>query len=300
MIIWKKSKRGEEEIWWPYVKYYAEGRTKRPSPLWNDLDGNKKAARDVRALFSGKKIFDFPKPVPMIERCIRIAPNSSKDDIILDFFAGSAATAHAVMKMNAEDGGSRRFIQVQLPEPTEKSSEAFKFGLKTIADIGRERIVRAGGKLKEEMPEAVADFGFKYFKLAESNIRAWSPDRSDLESSLLLNKEHLIDGRTEQDVLYELLLKRGIELTVPIEERNSADKTIYSIGFGVLFACLDTSIKADDVDTLAQGIIDWHKELEPETDTHVFFRDSAFADDITKTNMAAILEQNGITHVRSL
>jgi len=110
----------------------------------------------------------------------------------------------------------------------------------------------------------------------------------------------LIEGRSEQDVLYELWLKRGIELTTTIEMENAADKTIYSIGYGVLFACLDTSIDGDEVDEVAQGIIDWHKGLDPETDTHVFFRDSAFADDIAKTNMATILEQNGITHVRSL
>lgn len=300
MIIWRKSKRNDSEIWWPYVKYYAEGRTKRPSPLWSDLEGNKKAARDVRELFDGKKVFDFPKPIPMIERCISIAPNSSSDDIILDFFAGSAATAHAVMRMNAEDDGSRRFIQVQLPEPIDEGSEAYKFGLKTIAEVGKERIRRAAEKIRTDFPETQADLGFKTFKLAGSNIVAWNPDRTDLEGSLLSHKEHLVKGRTEQDVLYELLLKRGIDLTVPIEERQAAGKTIYSIGYGVLFACLDTSIVATDVDEVAQGILDWHKELAPETDTHVFFRDSAFADDIAKTNMAAILEQNGISHVRSL
>lgn len=300
MILWKKTKRDDHEIWWPYVKYYAEGRTKRPSPLWNDLDGNKKAARDVRELFDGKKVFDYPKPIPMIERCIQISPNASKSDIILDFFAGSAATAHAVMKMNMDDGGQRRFIQVQLPEPTPESSEAFEAGYKTIADIGAERIRRAASKLATDSPLSTADLGFKYFRLDSSNIRAWNPDRTDLEETLLSHKEHLVEGRSEQDVLYELLLKRGIELTVPIEERQAAGKTIYSIGYGVLFACLDTSISAGEVDEVAQGVLDWHKELQPETDTHVFFRDSAFADDVAKTNMAAILEQNGISHVRSL
>ena len=110
----------------------------------------------------------------------------------------------------------------------------------------------------------------------------------------------MIEDRSEEDVLYELLLKRGVNLTVPIEKKNVSGKTVYSIGYGVLFACLNESISRDEVEALAQGIIDWHKELEPASDTQVVFCDSAFADDISKTNMTAILEQNGISHVRSL
>ena len=144
------------------------------------------------------------------------------------------------------------------------------------------------------------DLGFKVFKLASSNIRTWNPDQKDLEQSLLDSVEHLVEGRTEEDVLYELLLKRGVDLTVPIEQREITGKTVYSIGYGVMFACLDTKLNLDEVETVAQGIIDWHKELEPASDTQVVFRDSAFSDDISKTNMTAILEQNGIAHVRSL
>jgi len=142
--------------------------------------------------------------------------------------------------------------------------------------------------------------GFKTFKLTGSNIQAWNPDRADLEESLLSHEEHLVEGRTEQDVLYELLLKRGVDLTVPIESRDVSGKNIYSIGYGVLFACLDESITKEQVEDVAQAIIAWYGELAPSSDTHVFFRDSAFRDDVSKTNMAAILEQNGITHVRSL
>ena len=137
-------------------------------------------------------------------------------------------------------------------------------------------------------------------KLAPSNIRSWNPDRADLENSLLSHQEHLVEERTEQDVLYELLLKRGVDLSVPIESREVAGKNIYSIGYGVLFACLDESITKEQVEDIAQGIVAWYGELAPSSDTHVFFRDSAFRDDVSKTNMAAILEQNGITHVRSL
>ena len=297
IILWKKTKRDGDEIWWPYVKYYLEGRTKRPSPLWNDLDGNKKAARDVRALFDGKKVFDFPKPVPMIERCIQIAPNASEDDIVLDFFAGSGSTAHAALSLNKSDNGKRRFICVQLPESVDDGIEASKMGYQNIAQISRDRIKRAGDSLGRDEGR---DVGFRTFKLSESNVRAWNPDRTDLEESLLSHEEHLVEGRSEQDVLYELLLKRGVDLAVPIEIREVAGKSIYSIGYGVLFACLDESITKDQVEDIAQGIVTWYGELAPSSDTHVFFRDSAFRDDVSKTNMAAILEQNGITHVRSL
>lgn len=299
-ILWKKTKRDDKEVWWPYVKYYLEGRTKRPSPLWNDLDGNKKAARDVRALFDGKKVFDFPKPIPMIERCIQIAPNSSPDDIILDFFAGSATTAHAVMLLNAKDSGNRRHISIQLPEPVEEDSEAFSAGFKTISEISRERITRAAKAIKKDYPHFDGDLGFKVFKLSSSNIKAWNPDRADLEETLLSHQEHLVEGRSEQDILFELLLKRGIDLAVPIESKTVIEKNIYSIGYGAVFACLHETISHDEVEGIAHAILKWHEELKPASDTHVFFRDSAFSGDVSKTNMAAILEQNGITHVRSL
>ena len=144
------------------------------------------------------------------------------------------------------------------------------------------------------------DLGFKVFGLSNSNIHSWNPDQTDLEKSLLLHENHLIEGRTEQDVLYELLLKRGIDLAAPIEKCEISGKVIYSIGYGVLIACLDESISLKQVEDIAQGIVEWHTKLEPSSDSHVFFRDSAFKDDVSKTNMAAILEQNGITHVRSL
>ena len=296
-ILWKKTKRGEKEIWWPYVKYYLEGRTKRPSPLWNDLDGNKKAARDVRILFDGKKIFDFPKPVPLIERCIQIVPNASDDDIILDFFAGSGSTAQAVISLNQKDNGKRRFICIQLPESVENGTEASEAGFENIAQIAKERIRRAGKLLNND---GYLDTGFKSFSLSETNLRVWDPSVTDLEESLLLHQEHLIEGRTEQDILYELLLKRGVDLVAPLESKEVIGKTIYSIGYGVLFACLSESINKDQVEEIAQVIVEWHRELEPSSNTHVFFRDSAFGDDVSKTNMAAILEQNGINHVRSL
>ena len=161
-------------------------------------------------------------------------------------------------------------------------------------------MVNSGKKITEEGEGKLIDIGFKVFRLNMSNIQAWNPDRTDLEESLLTHEEHLIDGRSEEDILYELLLKRGVDLAVPIESREVSGKNIYSIGYGVLFACLDESITKEQVEDIAQGIVTWYSELAPSSDTHVFFRDSAFRDDVSKANMAAILEQNGITHVRSL
>lgn len=159
---------------------------------------------------------------------------------------------------------------------------------------------RAAKQIESQSENKGIDTGFKVFSLASSNIKVWNPDRLDLEQTLLSHQEHLVEDRSEQDVLYELLIKRGIDLAVPIESRKVSGKNIYSIGFGVLFACLDKSIVQADVESIAKGILSWYQELSPSSDTHVFFRDSAFSDDVSKTNMAAILEQSGITHVRSL
>ncbi|MCY4300685.1 MAG: site-specific DNA-methyltransferase [Aestuariivita sp.] len=243
--------------------------------------------------------FENPKSVDLVVELIKLL--NSDHCIVMDFFAGSSTTAHAVMKLNAIDGSNRSYISVQLPEITDEKSEAFKAGYSTIAEISKERIRRAAKKIQEENPEYNGDLGFKVFKLAQSSIRVWNPGRDNLEETLLSHQEHVLEGRTEQDLLYELLLKRGVDLTVPIETRQIVGKTVYSIGAGVLFACLCPAMDIDNVEPLAEGILAWRKELDPEADTHVFFRDSAFNNDnVAKTNMAAILEQNGITHVRSL
>ena len=243
--------------------------------------------------------FDFPKPSALIKYLMVIC-GAKEDDIVLDFFAGSCPLGHAAMELSAERGKPQPFICVQLPEKTGENSAERKAGYDTIAEIGRERLRRAGQALISEHSTREFDTGFKMFELTSSNIRSWNPDPSDLEQSLLDHAEHIVEGRSEQDVLYELLLKRGVDLTVPIKEKEIAGKTVFSIGYGVLFACLDETIDKVEIEALGQGITDWHKELEPAADTQVVFRDSAFADDIAKTNMTAILEQNGIAHVRSL
>lgn len=287
-----------------YNKVRYDGVAKKPHVDMQTLVSGQTAQKELDQLF-GKRMFDHPKPPQLIEWLISLLPNN-EDATVLDFFAGSSTSAHAVIQANAKDGGTRRFIMVQLPEAIDKGHDAARAGMKDIAQLSRKRIILAAEKLKTDYAEEIErrelplDTGFRAFRLDQSNIRAWNPDANDLEQSLLDHTEHLVEGRSEQDVLYELLLKRGVDLTVPIEEKEIAGKKVYSIGYGVLFACLDETIDKAEIEDLAKGITDWHKELEPAADTQVVFRDSAFADDIAKTNMTAILEQNGIAHVRSL
>ncbi len=252
------------------------------------------------------------KPIKLLTR---IFDMSTKDgDIVMDFFAGSGSSAQAVMQLNCQNNVNLRFILAQLPEKLDpkntEQKETFEFceALSVphnISEISKERIRRAAKKIKEENPDYAGDLGFKVFKLSTSNIKAWNPDRTDLERSLLDYQDHLVEGRSEQDILYELLLKRGVDLTTPIETREIAGKNVYSIGYGMIITCLDNLIAGDDVEPLAAGIIEWQEELKDTLgvkvlETHVFFKDSAFRDDVAKTNMAAILSQNGIDHVRSL
>lgn len=296
-----------------YYKIYqyidSEGNhIERSSPfktLYLDGYTNRQGVLALKKDFGNSRIFDYPKPTSFLKELILLG--GSDDGIIMDFFAGSGGTATATLELNStsKNNEKRKFIAVQLPEITEDKSEASKAGYKTISDLSKERIRRAAKKIKDENPEYSGDLGFKVFKLANSNIKVWNPDRTDLEGSLLDHKEHLVEGRSEQDILYELLLKRGVDLTTPIETRQIAGKNVYSIGYGKIITCLDDLIAANDVEPLASGIIAWQKELKDTLsvkvlETHVFFKDSAFRDDVAKTNMAAILSQNGIDHVRSL
>ncbi len=258
-----------------------------------------RATEQFMDLFDGKKIFDFPKPLSLLNFfCTQFLVKNG--DIVLDFFAGSAGIAQSVMELNSNDLVKRQFIMVQLPEPCDEKSEACKAGYKTIAEIAKERIRRAGKKIKAEKPDYKGDIGFRVFKLDTSNIRTWNPDRDNLTQTLLDHQEHILPGRSEADILYELLLKLGLDLCVPIEKRTIVSKEVHAIGGGVLMACLTETISRNEVEPLAQGIIAWHKTLASAGDTTCVFRDSAFADDVAKTNMAAIIQQYGITTVRSL
>lgn len=282
-------------------------RTSKPKSIWLggefSTDSGKRALKE---LLPGES-FDFPKSIDFLRTCILLG--TSGTDIVLDLFSGSGSTAQAVMQQNAIDGQYRRFVCVQLPEPldpTEKGQKASAnvcdaLGLKrNIAELTKERIRRSGAKVKNENPIFSGDVGFRVFKLDTSNIRAWSPKANDLKSSLLDHLEHLEAGRSSDDILYEILLKLGLDLCVPIEVREIAGKQVSSVGAGVLMACLDESIKASEAEALALGMAAWREELGTVGDTTAVFRDSAFENDIAKSNLAAVLEQHGVKHVRSL
>ena len=251
--------------------------------------------------------FQYPKPKELLRYLIQIGLES--DGLILDFFAGSGSTAHALLLQNVADHKRRRYVLVQLPEsldPEDKDQQvaaAFCDALKlprNIAEVTKEHLLRLRTKISGENPTYADDLGFRVFKLDSSNIRAWEPDREKLAETLEASIEHLKTDRTEQDILFELLLKLGHDLTVPIVQRTIASKTIHSIGGGVLLVCLADSITQTEAEPLALGVVAWHKEQAPAGECTVVFRDSAFADDVAKTNLAAILQQHGLETVRSL
>ena len=272
-----------------------------PDTWWRheDTGNNQEAKKELLELFGNSEPYSTPKPIRLVERILRIA-TTSKDDLVLDFFAGSGTTAQSVMRLNCADSGTRRFILVQLPEPTGRDDYP------TIADITKERIRRAREKLQQEQSANVlggvasVDLGFRVFKLDASNIRAWEPDRDNLEGALLDNLEHIAPDRNENDILYELLLKLGLDLCVPIETRAIAGRTVRSVGAGTLIAYLSDRLEPGEVEPIALGIAAWRVELAPTGETTVIFRDSAFADDVAKANLTAILEQHGLGNVRSL
>jgi adenine-specific DNA-methyltransferase len=266
------------------------------------------AVKHLRKLLDAK-VFNNPKDHIELAKLFAYMTNNDPNGIVMDFFAGSGTTGHSVIELNNSDGGQRRYILVQLPEPLDPSKKEQKSAAKycvklgrplTIAEITKERLSQAAKRINEDNPEYKGDLGFRVFKLDSSNIRAWDPNRDDLEQTLLDHAEHIVAGRSEQDILYELLLKLGLDLTVPIEQKAIVGKTVHSIGLGALLVCLSEAIDRDTIEPLSQGIVDWHTELKPAVDTRVVFRDSAFADDVAKANLTAILQQHGLNDVRSL
>ena len=249
---------------------------------------------EVERLFSGKSYFSYPKSTSLLKVLLSSYGNG-QNDLILDFFAGSATTADAVMQLNAEDAGRRQFIMAQLPESCDQGSEAFKAGYKTIAEISKERIRRAAAKIKEENPDYQGDLGFKVFKLDSTNIKPWELDFDLTEQDLEDQISNIKHGRTDLDVLYEILIKSRLELTLPITERSVAGHKVFDIGMGALMICLSDAITLDVV----EGIAKLKDELKPEI-MRVVFKDAGFADDVVKTNAVQILKQAGIEDVRSL
>lgn len=270
-----------------------------PTTIWTHQDaghniGGKSEVRDLFKDTTG--LFDTPKPTKLISRLIEMSCNkSSKDDLILDFFAGSSASAHAVMNFNQQHDKCYRFVMVQIPECTDEKSEAFKSGYVNISEISKERVRRASAKIKEENPDYQGDLGFKVFKLDSTNIKPWELDFDLTEQDLEDQISNIKHGRKDEDVLYEVLLKYGLDLTLPITEHIVAGHKVFDIGMGALMICLSNDITLDVV----EGIAKLKDELKPEI-MRVVFKDAGFADDVVKTNAVQILKQAGIEDVRSL
>jgi adenine-specific DNA-methyltransferase len=270
--------------------------------FWNFVGETKNLTKEGDTPFPNGK-----KPLALVKRLLEL--DGDPGSLVVDFFAGSGTTGHAVMTQNVADHSSRRFILVQLPEfldvDDEEQSSAIEYCDKigkprNIAEMTKERLRRAGKKIREENPQFAGDLGFRVFKLDSSNVNAWEPDRENLDQTLLDSMEHIKSDRDENDVLYELLLKLGLDLCVPIEQKTIAKKVVHSIGAGALIVCLATKISRDEAEPLALGISEWHKQQNTAGESTVVFRDSAFADDVAKTNLAAILQQHGLENVRSL
>ena len=226
----------------------------------------------------GKGIFEFPNPVALIKLVTKIGSN--EESLILDFFSGSATTAHAVMQLNAEDGGARKFIMVQMPELTDINSEAFKAGYKSIADIGKERIRRAGKKISNENPNV--DVGFRVLKIDTSNMADvyYAPDALD-KAKFDLFVDNIKPDRTPEDLLFQVMLDWGVDLALPITKQSIQGKDVFFVDGNVLAACFDASGSIDEA---------FVKELAKHQPLRVVFRDAGYKDSAVKINVEQIFK----------
>ena len=264
-----------------FLSHAQNGRKANTLWLSSEVGHNQSAAREVIQIFDGNRFFDFPKPVDYIKRCVRLVVD--EDSIILDFFSGSATTAHAVMQLNAEDGGQRKFIMVQLPEVCDKDSEAAKASFKNICEIGKERIRRAGRKIVDESPldRANLDIGFRVLKLDSSNMKDvyYTPQEyAQPQFSFDGLVDNIKEDRTAEDLLFQIMLDLGIPLSAKIEVKKMEGKAVYSVNDGYLTACFE-SVSDTIVTKIAQS--------KPH---YAVFRDSSFASDSTLVNFEQIFK----------
>lgn len=308
-IVWKRLVK-EDRVWWgkegdsefPSIKRFLSEVRQGMTPInfWSyEFAGHTDAANQELKELLGDKVFDTPKPTRLVQRMIQLAASSEEDCLVLDFFAGSGTTAHAVLDFNKQDGGNRKFILVQLPELCEEDSAAFKAGLKTIADICKERVRRVIKRLNEEDAgklglEGKRDLGFRVFKLAESNFTPWDAeapkDAESLSQLLDLHVEHIREGRTAEDLLYEILLKSGFPLTTPVETVTLANRTVHSVADGALLICLDRALTLELIRAMA--------DRKPE---RVVCLDAGFAgNDQLKTNAVQTFKTRGVTSFKTV
>ncbi len=264
-----------------------------PVDLWNYEDSGSTdiASKELEKLL-GRQIFDFPKPKELIKRILSLIINgdNNEDSLILDFFSGSATTAHAVMQLNAEDGGKRKFIMVQLPEATDEKSEAYKAGYKNICEIGKERIRRAGKKIKEESPLTTQDLdtGFRVLKLDSSNMQDVYYTPSEFNEQKLFD-DNIKPDRTEEDLLFQTMIELGIELSAKIEKRSIAGKTVWSVSDGYLMACFDEEVNETTITEIAR-----------QHPYYFVMRDSSLANDQVADNFEQIWEEYSKDTVRRI
>jgi adenine-specific DNA-methyltransferase len=280
---------GEDESVSPRYKRFLDD----DQPIRPVFERDRAAAQLYLRRLLGSDVFEYPKDHTVLAKWIKSVSESNSDAVVLDFFAGSGSTGHAVMDLNAADGGHRRYILVQLDEPVGKD------GYDTITDITRERLRRAGTQIaaKRTLDAQEIDTGFRSYRLAPSNVRAWdgTPDQLNLIEAV----DNLVSGRTTDDLLVEMMLRLGVDLTTPVETRQVVDSTLYNIA-GTLFAYFGTEITVDRANEVAKALVAWRDEDPGDADTTVVVRDTGFVDSAAKLNFAATLDQVGFTTLRSI
>lgn len=293
-LCWRYTKKRMEEeiaaghIWFgsdgngvPRKKTYLADRAGKTMWTWwpnTEVGHTQEATKEIATLLGQSGIMDFPKPIRLMKRIVHIA--SKKDSIILDFFSGSATTAHAVMKLNAEDGGHRKFIMVQLPEKTDEKSEAYKAGYKNICEIGKERIRRAGAKIKEEAGLAAQnlDTGFRVLKCDTSNMKDVYYNPAEYEVNMFSRLEDNIkEDRTPEDLLFQVMLDLGVLLSSKIEETTIAGKKVFNVEDNYLIACFDSDVSEETIKAIAK-----------QKPYYFVMRDSSMASDSVATNFDQI------------
>ena len=245
-----------------------------PMTIWKyeDVGHSQSASQNLKKLFDGKAVFDYPKPVEYIKRMLELY--STKTSIILDFFSGSATTAHAVMQLNAEDNGNRKYIMIQIPEKCNEKSEAYKNGYNTICDIGQERIKRAGQKIKEET-NANIDYGFRVYKVDSSNMKDVFYKPSEVTQLNILDlASNIKEDRTSEDLLTQVILDLGLTLDLKIVEKNIMNNNVYFVENNALIACFDDNVNIDIIDEICK-----YNPLK------VVFKDVSFKTDKDKINL---------------
>ena len=265
-----------------------------PVTIWpyDEVGHNHEANNELKELgLNG--VFDNPKPSRLFQRAIFLASSTTKDDIVMDFFAGSSTTASAVMALNAEDGGKRRFVMIQLPEECDKESEAFKAGFRSIADVGKERIRRAGAKLKVEhaTTNQTLDTGFRVLKIDTSNMKDvyYAPDAVK-QADLVAHADNIKEDRTPEDLLFQVLVDWGVDLALPIAKESIVGETVFFVDGNALAACFDASISEELV-----------KELAKRKPLRAVFRDNSYGSDSVKINVEQIFKLlSPATEIKSL